>query len=67
MTANDLKFLPGDTLTPVQVGEVLGVSPALIRAQARAYPESLGYPVTCVGNRVIIPKLPFLRFMGVIE
>lgn len=67
MTANDLKHVPGDTLTPVQVGDVLGVAPAQIREQARTFPETLGYPVCCVGKRVIIPKLPFLRFMGVIE
>ena len=31
---------------------------------AREYPERLGFPVICVGNRVKIPRIPFIKFLA---
>lgn len=45
----------------------MGCDPDTIRGQARTHPELLGFPVSCQGKMVKIPKLPFLRFMGVIQ
>lgn len=52
--------------TPQDVCLVLGADPQKIRTQARKCPESLGFPVIIVGNRVKIPRIPFLRYMGVV-
>lgn len=44
---------------------VLGMNPQTIRDTARQRPELLGFPVILAGSRVKIPRIPFLRFMGV--
>ena len=51
--------------TPQEVCYVLGSDPQSIRICARQRPDLLGFPVMLVGNRVKIPRIPFLRFMGV--
>ena len=53
-------------LIPAQVAPVLGCSQYYINVASqtpdgRAY---LGFPVTRIGNRVKIPRIHFLRFMG---
>lgn len=52
-------------LTPAQVADVLGCDPHWIRVASRDNPALLQFPVLRVGNRVKIPRIPFLRFMGV--
>lgn len=54
-------------LTAAEVGEAAGWSPDLIRAQARSEPASLGFPVTVLGARTYIPRIPFLSFCGLLE
>lgn len=51
--------------TAAEVCGVLGADPNTIRFTARQRPELLGFPVIIAGNRVKIPRIPFLRFMGV--
>ena len=51
-------------LTPADIAEVLGVDAQSIRVQARQDPSLLGFPVTVVGNKTIIPRKPFLKFIG---
>lgn len=54
-------------LTPEQVGKVLGCSGYAINVAARS-PESLaalGFPVTRMGSRCKVPRIPFLAYMGV--
>ena len=65
MTLDDLKRLDREFLTPAQVAEVMGCDAQGIRVWARQRPEGLGFPVCLVGSRVKIPRVPFLRFMGV--
>lgn len=65
MTALELVNVPSEVLTCAQVAEVIGANPDTIRWQARQDPSKLGFPVIVVGNRVKIPKRPFLRHMGI--
>lgn len=51
--------------TAAEVCTVLGADPQTIRDTARQRPDLLQFPVICAGNRVKIPRIPFLRFMGV--
>lgn len=51
--------------TAAEVCGVLGMDPQNIRDVARQRPELLGFPVITVGTRVKIPRIPFLRFMGI--
>lgn len=56
----DREFFTAD-----EVCNVLGTNPQTIRDTARQRPELLGFPVMITGCRVRIPRIPFLRFMGV--
>lgn len=51
--------------TPQDVSQVLGADPQTIRLTAKLRPDLLGFPVILMGSRVRIPRIPFLRFMGV--
>ena len=64
MTIAEIIDYPRDFLTVAQIAPVLGASPDTLRHTARSCPEKLGFPVTVTGNRVKVPKIPFLRFMG---
>lgn len=61
----DLAAMEGDCLTAEDVAYVMKSDPNTVRGMAREFPELLGFPVTCLGRRVIIPKIPFLRHFGV--
>lgn len=52
-------------LTPAEVAPVLGTDPQYIRMAARQRPDLLRFEFTCSGNRTKIPRIPFLRFVGV--
>lgn len=53
-------------LTPVEVAPVLGSDPHTVRCTARQRPELLGFPFTFSGNRMKIPRIPFLKWLGVL-
>lgn len=52
-------------LTPADIAPILGSDPQTIRIAARDEPERLGFPITRVGKYTRIPRLPFLRYLGV--
>lgn len=51
--------------TVMEISGVLNTDPQTLRLTARQRPELLGFPVVIAGNRVKVPRIPFLRFMGV--
>lgn len=64
-TLGELRDEKKDFFTAEDVCGVLGADPHSIRCMAHQRPELLGFSVVIVGRRVKIPKIPFLRFMGV--
>lgn len=52
-------------LTPEDVAPVLGSHPQTVRESARQNPELIKFPFAFLGNRMKIPRLPFLAFLGV--
>ena len=54
-------------LTAEEVGKAAGWSPDMIRAQARENPALLGFPVTVLGTRTYIPRIPFIKHIGIEE
>lgn len=64
MTLNEIKSSGAVMLKPADVAPVLGVDPHSIRLQAREYPEFLGFPVIVIGNKTLIPRKGFLKFLG---
>lgn len=67
MTIAEIETMPDEMLTPAQIAPIIGSNPDTIRWMARTAPENLGFPVVIIGNRVKIPRRPFLKFMGVKE
>lgn len=59
----DIIALDRDYLTPAEIAGVLGSDPQTIRVTARTAPERVGFPFTFTGNRMKIPRIPFLNFM----
>lgn len=64
MTLEEIRASDKTFLTPADVAPVLGCDPHSIRLQAREFPEQLGFAVTVIGRRTLIPRKSFLRFMG---
>lgn len=64
MTIAQIKESDKPFLTPADVAPVLGSDPHTVRCTARQRPELLGFPFTFSGNRMKIPRIPFLRFLG---
>ena len=65
MTLEDLIASEKLYFTPGDVCAVLQTNPQTIRVTARQRPDLIGYEFTFSGNRMKIPKIPFLRFLGV--
>lgn len=59
-----IKAMTDAVITPALAAEVLQCNPQYIRHQAHHAPESLGFPVFCVGSRTKIPRIPFLAFVA---
>lgn len=63
-TLEDLRKIPKECLTSVQVSSVLGCTSRHFSTIAKTDPQSLGFPVVIIGKRVKIPKDAFLEFMS---
>lgn len=64
-TLDDLIKMDKPFLTPADICGVLGANPQTIRVTARQRQDLIGFEFTFVGNRMKIPRIPFLRFMGI--
>ena len=66
LTLAQVAALDCSMLTPAQAAGVLGCAPYNINVASMTQEgrEYLGFPVLRVGNRVKIPRIPFLRHMG---
>lgn len=64
MTLEEIKTSAKLFLTPADIAPILGSDPHTVRCTARQRPELLGFQFTFSGNRMKIPRIPFLRFLG---
>ena len=62
-TLKEVQDSEKEILIPSDIAKIINVDPQWIRLVARENPEKLGFPVMIVGNRVKIPRRPFLQFM----
>ena len=67
MTVEELKARKKPILIPAEVASVLKSDPHTIRCTARQRPELLGFEFTFIGNRMKIPRIAFLRWLGEIS
>ena len=58
-----IKGMDDVMITPAEAAPVLGVDPNSLRLQAKEDPSLLGFNVTRVGGRTLIPRIPFIRFV----
>ena len=65
MTIQEIKKSNQTFLLPKDIADVMGSTPQDIRVAARA--GALGFPVTFIGNRTKIPRIPFLRYIGAMD
>ena len=65
MTLQEIKDSNKPFLLAKDVAEVLGSDQQTIRVSAKL--GVLGFPVFYTGNRLKIPRIPLLRFLGEIE
>ena len=63
MTLKDVVNMDKAYLTPAEAAEILECDPHAIRIAAKKAPEQLRFPTILIGNRVKIPRLPFVEFM----
>lgn len=64
MTLDEIKSSSKLFLSPTDVAPVLGSDAQTVRCTAVQRPELLGFPFTFSGNRMKIPRVPFLRWLG---
>lgn len=67
MTIQELIACEDDFVYPDDVCKILGCDPHRIRLTAKANPRLLGFPVTVIGTRVRIWRVPFLRYIGALD
>lgn len=63
MTLQELEKMDKEFLTPDEVSKVIGCKPHSIRVQVGIDPTALGFPVTKIGTRVLIPRRGFISWM----
>lgn len=64
MTLEQIKTSEKPFLLATDVAPLLGCNPHFIRRAAHDAPELLGFDVSVLGSRVLIPRKPFLAFIG---
>lgn len=62
-TIDDIRNSDKMFLSPDDICGILGSNPQTIRVTARQRPDLIGFPFTFMGNRMKIPRIPFLRFI----
>lgn len=63
-TLREIAALDKETLCPVEVSGVMACDPYTLNLMAKQRPELLPFPWFFIGNRMRIPRIPWLRFMG---
>lgn len=63
MTLTELKQTDALLVNVGDIADILGCDPQSIRCQVKANPSVLGFPVTVIGSRVKIPRIPFINFI----
>ena len=66
MTLEELKNSRAAFVTCQDVGPIIQVDPHTLHMQAldEKWKAKLGFPVNVFGNRVRIPRIPFLKYIG---
>jgi len=52
------------TITVAMAASIMNCAPQNLRITIRKNPETIGFPTYCSGNRIHIPRIPFLQWLG---
>lgn len=64
MTLNELLSSDAVFVNANDIAPILNARPQEIRNQAKADASVLGFPVIVINKRVRVPRVPFLRWIG---
>ena len=67
ITFSDLVKMDTLVIPGTWAAEAMGMDPTRLLGYAREKPELIQFPYQLSGNRMKIPRIPFLRFWGVSE
>ena len=63
ITLDDIEQMDCNTLTVKQVADFLGKSPQVIRDQAEAEQNFLGFPICKAGHSYCVPRVGFINWV----
>ena len=64
MTLNDLLLLNAPVIPGTWAAQAMGMDPTRLIGYARERPDLVPYPYQLSGNRMKIPRIPFLKWLG---
>ena len=64
MTLNDLLLMNTPVIPGTWAAQAMGMDPTRLIGYARERPELVPYPYQLNGNRMKIPRVPFLKWLG---
>ena len=64
VTFDDLLMMNTPVITGTQAAQAMGMDPTRLLGYAREKPELIKFPYQLSGNRMKIPRIPFLKFWG---
>ena len=67
MTLNDLLLMNTPVIPGTWAAQAIGMDPTRLIGYARERPELVPYPYQLSGNRMKIPRIPFLKWIGITD
>ena len=67
ITFDDLLRMDTLMITGTQAAQAMGMRPARLIGYARERPELIQFPYQLSGNRMKIPRIPFLKYWGMTD
>ena len=66
-TLDDLLRMNTPTIPGTWAAQVIGMDPTRLIGYAREKPDLVNFPYQLSGNRMRVPRVPFLRWIGCTE
>ena len=67
MTLNDLLLMNTPVIPGTWAAQAMGMDPTRLIGYARERPELVPYPYQLSGNRMKVPRIPFLKWIGITD
>lgn len=67
MTIEEIKASTDATVCIYEIAKIIGIDANALMAQAREDQQKLSFPVIVAFKSVRVPRIPFLKFLGVME